>query len=438
MTDQEQQPEKQEQRLVPHKPDDGQIGDFVIDRWDGSYRHMYGMWHGYEDGVWNACKNMTIEMLEMLKTLRPYDVRVSTRRANLVLDYMAAYLHVDEDLIDHDDNLINLENGLYNLDTGILEPHDPDAYMTSQLPFEFDPDAECKNWMQFLRETFLIPGTSDTDWSLIELMREAIGYSLTTNTDYRVSFWLLGESGTGKSVLINVLQALVGDSHVTIDLDEMSNNAYQLADIAGKRVVTFTEPKANSVLADNHYKRLVSQDVIMARQIFGKPFRFVPVCKVWGAMNDLPRVVDRSDAIFNRVIIIPMNRVVPPNRRDPHLTAKLHKELAGIFVWALVGLRRLRRAGTFTVSEQVENARTDYKQENDIEAAFIAEECVIEPEARVSARELYSAYSSWAKESGSHPKSKIKVARDWQRLGFQRIRSNGSYFVGLRLRALNE
>ncbi len=99
-------------------------------------------------------------------------------------------------------------------------------------------------------------------------------------------------------MLINILQELAGNSHTPIDLDTMTTNPYQIADIAGKRLVTFTEPKANSVLPDNHYKRLVSQDAITARQIYGKPFRFVPICKVWGAMNEFPRVIDRSDAIF--------------------------------------------------------------------------------------------------------------------------------------------
>src|SRR5690606_20060574 len=153
----------------------------------------------------------------------------------------------------------------------------------------------------------------------------------------------------------------------------------QIADVAGKRVVTFTEPKANAVLADNHYKRLVSQDTISTRQIYGKPFSFRPMCKVWGAMNETPRVIDRSDAIFNRVIILPMNRVIPEAERDRQLTDKLLSELAGIFNIALIGLKRLKHAGEFTVCTQSLSARQEYKAENDIEAAFVADWCVRDP-----------------------------------------------------------
>jgi putative DNA primase/helicase len=226
---------------------------------------------------------------------------------------------------------------------------------------------------------------------------------------------------------------LAGSSYVTIDLDQLSQSPYQLADIAGKRVVTFTEPSARSVLADNHYKRLVSQDEILARQIFGKPFRFTPICKVWGAMNDTPRVLDRSDAVFNRVIIINMNNRIPDNKRDPRLLDKLKCELPGIFNWSLDGLKRLRRKGHFTQAEQSVKAREEYKAENDTEAAF-ADECLeFNPTYQVKSQYLYDTYNGWCKRNGTLPKSSIKVSKDWIRLGMTKKRSNGTWYIGAKV-----
>jgi putative DNA primase/helicase len=306
--------------------------------------------------------------------------------------------------------------------------------MTSQLPFAYDPEATCPTFHKFLTESLVQKHTKEPDGELKMLVLEALGYSLTANTDFRVSFWLVGESGSGKSVLLQIIAALAGNSHTTIDLDELSNSTYQLADIAGKRVVIFTEPRANSVLADNHYKRLVSQDYISARQIFGKPFRFRPICKVWGAMNETPRVVDRSNAVFNRVKIIPFNYVVPEHKKDVRLIEKLEAELPGIFNIVLVGLKRLRRGAAFEFSQQSENEGQLYKAENDIEAAFIADWCIRSNSSEISAQRLYDAYSTWCKRNGAMPKSSIKVARDWQRLGFQREHSRtGTIYRGLML-----
>lgn len=419
-------PEIEPQESSKYKPTDDEIGDMLISDWCGKLRFFFGAWHGYDSGVWKPSGEFDKLIWEKLKLLKHSGIRPNAGKVESVKKYLQHYLAVDDSLIDNRHEYINLQNGLFNVDTGKLEPHKLEAFMTSQLPFSFDEDADCPIFRKFLMDALVKPNSVETDFDLQMLLIEAMGYSLTANTDFRASFWLVGASGTGKSVLINILQELAGTSHASVDLDELNNNSYQLADVAGKRLVTFTEPKANSVLADNHYKRLVSQDTIMARQIFGKPFRFVPICKLWGAMNELPRVVDRSDAIFNRVYIIPMNRVMPEGQKDTKLTEKLRGELAGIFNMALTGLKRLRRAKAFTIVGQSEQARQDYKAENDIEAAFIAECCILSPEAQVGGQVLYDAYSAWCKRNGAMAKSSVKVARDWERLGFRKIKTKAS------------
>jgi putative DNA primase/helicase len=419
-----------------YKPTDDEIGDMLISDWKGKIRFFFGAWHEYTDGVWKPSPAFDRLIWEKLKHLKHSGIRPNAGKVESVKKYLQHYLAVDDSLIDNRHEYINLQNGLFNVDTGQLEPHKLEAFMTSQLPFAYDEDADCPVFRKFLMDALVKPGGDEPDIQLQYLILEAMGYSLTANTDYRVSFWLVGASGTGKSVLINVLQELAGTSHASVDLDELNNNSYQLADVAGKRIVTFTEPKANSVLADNHYKRLVSQDTIMARQIFGKPFRFVPICKLWGAMNELPRVIDRSDAIFNRVYIIPMNRVMPEGKKDLHLSQKLRGELAGIFNMALIGLKRLRRANGFTQATQSEDARREYKAENDIEAAFIAECCNLDADAQISAQKLYDSYATWCKRNGAMAKSSVKVARDWERLGFERFRANsGKFYKGVELNA---
>lgn len=430
--------DSQNEDLTPetskYKPTDDEIGDMLIGDWDGRLRFFFGAWHEYDSGVWQLSPAFDRLIWEKLKVLKHSGIRPNAGKVESVKKYLQHYLAVDDSLIDNRHEYINLKNGLFNVDTGKLEGHKLEAFMTSQLPFSFDEEADCPIFRKFLMDALVKPNTEESDIELQYLLLEAMGYSLTANTDFRVSFWLVGASGTGKSVLINILQELAGTSHASVDLDELNNNSYQLADVAGKRLVTFTEPKANSVLADNHYKRLVSQDTIMARQIFGKPFRFVPICKLWGAMNELPRVIDRSDAIFNRVHIIPMNRVMPEGKKDLHLTEKLRGELAGIFNMALIGLKRLRRAKTFTQATQSDNARKEYKAENDIESAFVDECCLRNPASQTNAQSLYDAYAAWCKRNGSMPKSSHKVARDWERLGFKKFRANiGNIYKGVEL-----
>lgn len=431
--DDSQEPVLEPNEPKKYKPTDDEVGDMLIEAWNGNVRFFFGAWYRYEAGVWKPFLGVKRAIWEKLIELKVFGVRPADSKVSGIEKYLQVFLMVDDSLIDNQRDYINVANGLFNVETYKLEAHNRETYITSQLPFSYDADADCPHFRKFLSEA-LVKSDGLMDFELQMMLLEGMGYSLTANTDYRVSFWLVGASGTGKSVLLNVIQKLAGSSHAAIDLDALTDNPYQLADIAGKRLVTFTEPKANSVLADNHYKRIVSQDTIMARQIFGQPFRFVPICKLWGAMNHTPRVIDRSDAVFNRVLIIPMNHTMPEEKKDLRLGEKLELELAGIFNMALIGLKRLRRANGFTKAEQAEKARQEYKTENDIEAAFIEECCTREADTRTNAQTLYDAYSAWCRRNGVLSKSHITVKKDWERLGFKRHKTNkGNVYLGVRL-----
>lgn len=418
------------------KPTDDELGDRLIEDFAGLTRYFYGQWNRYESGIWSPSDHaVKLACWDAMRLAKREGIRPAAGKVKSIMEYLMVKLAANDTVIDRPGNFINLRDGMMNLDTMQMEPHQPEMFLTSQLPFSYDPKATCPTFEKFLRSV-LVDDNGKLDKQLILLVAEAFGYSLTMDTSYRVSFWMVGASGTGKSTLMDVLIALAGDAHTTIDLDQLGKNDYQLADLAGKRVATFTEPDSRTVLSDSNYKRLVSQDVMMARQIFGKPFRFIPLAKVWGAMNETPRIVDRSDAVYNRLIIIPMNRVVPQHERDRDLKRKLDAELPGIFNWALRGLARLRQQGYFTVADASEYARAEYKLENDTEAAFVLD--WIKPGSgdgyTVRANRLYEAYQIWCKRNGTLAKSSTKIARDWKRLGFTKRRDNqGVFYEGLSL-----
>lgn len=406
----------------PHKPTDDELGEQLMLRWGEMVKFIYGAWNRYAEGVWKPDAKMPLEFWQVLINNKRNGIKPNAGKASSIEKFCQLKAMVDDQDIDVGGDYINLKNGVFNLRTGELEEHRPDLYMTTQLDFEYDPDAICLTWLKFLKQVLVKPDGSP-DWELQVLVQQAFYYSLTADTSYRVSFWLVGASGTGKSTLLNVLIKMAGDSHVAIDLDSLKDNQYQLADIAGKRVVTFTEPDSRAPLADGWYKRLVSKDTISARQAYGKPFNFVPICKVWGAMNDTPRVIDRSDAVFGRVVIVPMNRVVPANERDGLLDEKLLAELPGIFNWALVGASQLKRHGGFIQAHQSEEARDEYRNENDAEGLYISERCTLSPQLQTTNDDLYQDYKAWCDENGYMPKQKPRVGKDWKRLGLVQSKS---------------
>src|SRR5262249_49895832 len=51
-------------------------------------------------------------------------------------------------------NLLVFRNGLVDIETGEMSPLNPRLWVHHELDFEFDPDAKCEFWDQWLEEVF--------------------------------------------------------------------------------------------------------------------------------------------------------------------------------------------------------------------------------------------------------------------------------------------
>lgn len=418
----------------PRVPTDDEVGDSIIRRWDGRYGFFYGKWHVYVKGIWQAIERIDKELWSEMKRYKGSGFRPNKGKRISVQDYVESNLYISDKNVNRGEGIINLQNGMYNLDTHFLMSHEKERYMTSQLPYEFDEEATCPHWLRFLSEV-LVDEAGETDTQLIALLQEAFGYSLTTHTLHEKMFWLHGQAATGKSTILRVLKALLGSAAQEIGLHELQHNTYQLAEIGDKRVITCSEAASGSYLADAYLKQMVSGEEIVARQIYRQPERIKPIAKVWWAMNEIPQNLDRSNAIYRRLLLIPFRRTIPKEQRDIHLSQKLHEELSGILNWAIEGLKRLNDNGTFTDAAQVEQSVQDYQKDNDAEAEFLNDEEWISEvgQGATLASDLYMAYSMYCQRFGYKAKNKTMVARDWKRLGITKSRQSAGYIYNLTL-----
>jgi len=432
----EKPPEKKRHRF--HKPDDNELARGLVRAWDNQRRYFHSEWHSYESGVWNVAPlpRVNVAAIKYLEEQqRQADVKISRGCVNSVVSLAADYCYVEDHQIDQGDQYINLRNGLFNLTTFKMEQHQPGLYLTNQLDFDYDPDADAPTFRRYCNTSLVHPGTLKTDHKLILLLQEALGYSITADTSLKASFWLVGKPDSGKSTLISFIRALLGSLHTTIDLNQLGNK-FMLARIVGKRAVTFTEAKVNSVLPDDVFKNLVGGTDEIFADVKNQPaISFVPKSKLWWAMNEPPRVVDRSGAVYNRLYAIPFNRSIPASERITNLSERLAAERAGVFNWLMEGYHRLRLAGHFTQCEQSETLKEQYRLENDTELSFMVDEIIVDPDGSMPAQLLYDTYRGWCEKNGFKPKNINQAAREWERLGFERIVMKGwRYWKGGKLK----
>ncbi len=81
------------------------------------------------------------------------------------------------------------------------------------------------------------------------------------------------------------------------------------------------------------------------------------------------------------------------------------------------------------------DATARWREQNDVAAMFVADECEAGEGKAVRSTPLYALYRGWCEENGHKPKSMTQVAEDWRRLGFRSTRDNkGVVWHGVEVR----
>src|SRR5512135_3318320 len=147
---------------------------------------------------------------------------------------------VEPGQLNTDPMLLNVANGTLDLRTGALRPHRPEDLITKLAPVAYDPEAACPRWDAFLRRIL------DDDADLIRFVQRALGYALTGSVAEHVLFFLYGTGRNGKSTLLNVILALLGDYATTVDAGLLAAKRNQdhptgLTDLDGRRFVPTAE-----------------------------------------------------------------------------------------------------------------------------------------------------------------------------------------------------
>lgn len=315
--------------------------------------------------------------------------------------------------LDRDPMLLNCQNGTIDLRTGKLRPHDRGDAITHVCPVDYDPAARSPFWEGFL--DFVAYGNED----LIKFIQRAVGYSLTGCTDEEVLFLLHGKANTGKSTFVGAVKAALGGLARTADFATFLEQKHvqrggpseDIARLAGARIVASIEVEDGARLAHSLVKTITGKEVIAARFLNKGTFEFMPAFKLWLVCNAAPRVDHDDDAMWRRVLRIPLDRVVPKADRNPKLKAHLVRQDGGpaegsaaVLAWAVQGCLEWQRIG-LAVPEAVRIATEGYREENDALRAFLLERCVIDLSDLDGCWVLKSTfraeYEDWAKGVGA-------------------------------------
>ena len=329
--------------------------------------------------------------------------------------------------------LLNVLNGTLDLRTGQLREHERKDLITKMAGCEYDPDAECPNWLKFLDR--VMAGDQD----VIDFLRRAIGYSLTGIVTEHVMFIMWGSGRNGKSTFINTIMALMGEyaqkaAPELLLTKAQDNHPTGSSNLYGARFAPTIETAEGRRLNETQVKELTGGDTVSTRRMRENYWEFAPVHHLWMATNHRPTISGTDLGIWSRIRMIPFTVMIPPKERDQNLQNKLLAELPGILAWAVRGCLEWQEGG-LQAPTAVQEATKIYQTDMDILGDFIAERCVIAEGERVAATELYNAYKAWIPETGERVMTKKQLGQRLQERGFVSVKGaqGRRYWVGLRL-----
>lgn len=272
-------------------------------------------------------------------------------------------------------------------------PRTPKLFYRGQSRFDFDPDCpEPTEWLKFLTSL-----EQSDDW--YELLQQIMGYCLLPSYDLQKYFMLVGPKRSGKGTITRVLEDLLGGSSVACSLN-LKNFAseFGLEKAVGKRLAIVPEigmPKANREEIVNNLKAITGGDLVAVNRKNKPELSMRLQMRIIMITNNFVALPDNSGALHARVVPIKLTKSFW-GKEDEELADKLKPEYPGILIWALEGLRKLRKAGgKFTLPQSTQDELDQLAAASAPLQAFVEECCQVDLTQAVRSTALYEVYKAW-------------------------------------------
>lgn len=275
--------------------------------------------------------------------------------------------------------------------------HSPSWFSQTLIPYDYDPQATCPLWEAFLQDI------SMGETQKILLLQEFFGYLIDQDNTRQSALILQGGTGTGKSTILKTIMNVFGHKNVANFSIDSLKEKFLLADIANSLINISDEGSQDQYWSEGVLKWLTSGSVVSADRKFKGATNVIPRVRFVIAMNEWPKIKDTTNAMWRRLLVIPLNKETPVSQQDRTLEKKLAKERAGIMNWALAGRKRLLENDCWTECVSAQEMLAALKEENQPHIAWASQK--VKPASEksfVPTARLQEACEAWCRTRRYH------------------------------------
>ncbi len=289
--------------------------------------------------------------------------------------------------------LVNLTHGIYDIMKQELVPVRNDYLFDYFINIRYIPHCRLED-----APTFKHYIETSVGMEQLECLLRVLGYCISSLTKGRKAFVFYGIGKTGKSTILNVLEAVVGGGLVSHEPFHTMSGERAKAHYEGKRVnisrETSTKPNRN----EESFKSLISCEYTTGSEKYEKQRDFVATLSFVFAGNSDVDFTFMDDAILDRLVYIIFNRTIPEDEIDLDLEEKLLAEKDVIFSLALDSLKGLiEDKYDFKMAPIAEEHIKHRRYLIHTAESFLDEKCKLSKSGKVTKRALFAAYKAFCK-----------------------------------------
>jgi phage/plasmid primase, P4 family, C-terminal domain len=352
--------------------------------------------------------------------------RVINQVYNLVVEAEELQKHFSE-LNNHPASYINFKDCMLNVQTMERITHDAKYLSINQIPFRY-ADIKRAGLGKEIEKFFDFIFSSAEDR---EMFLEYAGLCFTTDTRQQRFLTMCGLGGTGKSVLIRLLENAVGIGNISnVSMQELSKR-FSTSLLVGKTLNSCADLSLGMLVDSSVIKKLLGEDFVVAEYKGKDGFMFKNYSKLLFSTNMLPTITaERTNGFYRRLLILKMDRL--PNKPDPELASKLMKEPPYFIYLAVNALHTLYNRGSILVSENSKQAVAQMWKDSDVVQAWLDDCCTVDSNLKIERGKAYNSFNKYCEETERQSLTRNGFFKALRTKNFAEVRGRSErYFTGI-------